>query len=485
MDPIEKYISPESFDFGMNASALLPLFSKGVDTDFIRKRAMDRPVKDLEIEIKPGYTYVHLISVGAMEKYGGNTRADAFNIDEALHRPAYPEPGQEEIKLDGGLKKYHDEGYKALGGVYRSHKSRVASEQNKPSGYIEKAFINTPMARGELIVGLENDKWGDVLQNIAEEKPVFWSMGCLTDYDICYACGHVRKGRVGSLCDHLTHYAGQVDKNGIPAWAITDRPRFHDISQVFSPAEKISFLLRKVASDGLDFGNCSAPVRPAETLRKYNKKPFTDRKLLLKLASDIDFLSSRDNNISGYIKSLASAFKTEGGYGIPEEIKGRLSKYAADDVLAESVTHHTLLPVDYFKDLVRPDAEVSAGLVRKVLPGVITKIANDARAMDLFLEDGSYEPGERRADPELTSLMSSLEQNCSISADAVKYRCEKSVFNKEAGDDKPLCKEASEDNKDEAEILAREYLRYTASVNGNYTTGPENLTAVSLMCTLI
>lgn len=174
---ITKHICPDSFDFGVPAAALLPLFSKGVDRGFMEKRAATFDSDLGKFQVKPGYTYIHLITTGAMERYGSNSNGDAFPKEARLQKAVHSyRPGVEAIMLDGGLLKYHNDTFTKLASVFKNHQN--SHKGGKPSGYIVKAAYNEDMDRGELIVGLETDKWDKELQKMAEEKPIFFSMAC-------------------------------------------------------------------------------------------------------------------------------------------------------------------------------------------------------------------------------------------------------------------------------------------------------------------
>ena len=63
--------------------------------------------------------------------------------------------------LTNGMDKEH-------GGVYTEHFSSL--DGAKPQGYIVKAAMNPEMKRGELIIGVETDKWADDIHKLEPQR---------------------------------------------------------------------------------------------------------------------------------------------------------------------------------------------------------------------------------------------------------------------------------------------------------------------------
>ena len=173
---IPKIIQPDSFDFGMPVVALLGTYSKGFHKEALEKRAAQFDGTFDDIEKKPNHTYLHLITTGAGTVYGSNNNGDFFNKEAYTMRPfLHPEKS---LQMGGGLQEYHDKTFMEFGGVYKGHRNK--HKGGIPSGYIVKAAYNKEMGRGELIVGVDNDKWSKELEKVANEKPIYFSMACFT-----------------------------------------------------------------------------------------------------------------------------------------------------------------------------------------------------------------------------------------------------------------------------------------------------------------
>ena len=238
---IKKAIYPDSFDYGIPAVELIGHYSKGLDKTAMDKRASAFTQDDLDFPRKKGYRYLHIITTGAVDAYGANRNGDAFNMDEC---EICSHDGKKKIKLDGGLKKYHDKEYTSgNAAVYKEHQTK--RQKVDPSGYIVLARVNEPMRRGELIIGVDEDKWRRELQKKASGGNIFFSMGCDVLRDVCRVCLNSAKTRE-EYCDHVKNHLGKLTKEGSRVFVYNDAPHFYDISGVACPADKIAFALKEV-----------------------------------------------------------------------------------------------------------------------------------------------------------------------------------------------------------------------------------------------
>jgi len=243
---IKKQVHPEQFDFGETPVEIIGVSSKGLDKQAMVKRAsVFDDVLD-KLEKKANRTYLHVITTGAYEHYGQNANADCYNGESFEHTAPDPEPGaQVKIAFDGGLSKYHDTTYMKDGAVYQEHQTKTAGVD--PSGEIVAARYNPEMFRGELLIAVDNDKWRDRLQKKASGKDIYLSIGCTVPYDTCMIC-HRQAKTANQHCDHFKKHRGQLYEDGTVAGVMNDSPSFYDISGVDVPADRIAFVLRKMAS---------------------------------------------------------------------------------------------------------------------------------------------------------------------------------------------------------------------------------------------
>jgi hypothetical protein len=273
---------PKILDSGYSASTsfpsstLIPAFSKGLDKQALHKQASIFEQDYDKFERKPGYTYIHLISVADGDQYGPNSRADFYNGKPHEIVFPHPEKGVNVTRmLDGGISKYHNKMFMTNGGVYTEHKS---GHDGMPSqGYIVAAKVNPDMHRGELLIGVKTDLWAPDIERLSNGTPMKFSIGCDTPYDICSICGHEAHSEAGH-CEHYKNHRGEILEDGNQVYVITDKQLYHDISRVKSPAEKIAFSIKKVAhADYQDYGTISVNpksvpymLKTAHSIERYN-----------------------------------------------------------------------------------------------------------------------------------------------------------------------------------------------------------------------
>lgn len=182
-DASYKIIYPDEYNYSAGTKTVSKLdFVNGkcFVPGLVSKNAseVDNFVKTITPDKK--HSYVHLISLGAMEWYGPNKRGDAFNESGYEYNP--PEPYDKKavtVQLEGGLKEFHNPTFMANGRVYREHHSILSG--GEPQGDVVFATYNEPMHRGELIIRLDNDKWADDIEKIEKGEPTYYSMGCHID----------------------------------------------------------------------------------------------------------------------------------------------------------------------------------------------------------------------------------------------------------------------------------------------------------------
>ena len=458
---MNKIIRADSFDFGEPVVKLMEVHSKGVDKGWLNKTAA--LFDDVVAEIRPrkGKSVLHVITTGAMETYGCNSNIDAFNRDAHEFVLPFPKKGEPEIiMLDGGLDKYHKT-YLDHGWVYKNHKDN--KNPDNASGRILHEAINDKLNRGELIIEVDNDKWGGELDALSRGKPIFLSQGSAVKYDICSLCGH-RRRRFPDACDHVKNHKLMITPEGHQVFVINDAPKFHDISGVVIPADKIAFTLRKVASgeilDGAELAELEGYTPPAGFYEHGTG--------LLKSARgrSLAKLSEMEKRVASVCESPAvSAFGPESGFQeIPERLAEAI-KTDRDGALTVLKNMKVVLPLRLFLRLFSKTPELvdrHFSEVSERLPGLFSRM----------LVDGDFGCGAYDGSPGLhdglARLLSPLAISHSIAAEPVKKRVVmtvikhgpvKTVVMRKAASAIPLGSPIEE--------LAREYGRYVlASCDG-------------------
>jgi len=180
-------------------------------------------------------TVILVLAMTAGEFYGGNRNGDGWS-----ERPM--QIGSTKITEDEVLPK-HYKTFETMANVFKHH---VNKDPNKKIGDVLKAFYNWPMHRVELLLALDNNKDVDTIERIERDEFPAVSMGCRIAYDVCNICGNKAPNR-SHYCDHAKYELGRYRPNGKQVLVWNPSPRFFDISIVRRPADRIGFMMKKVA----------------------------------------------------------------------------------------------------------------------------------------------------------------------------------------------------------------------------------------------
>ncbi len=166
-----KTIAPSSYDFGEPIAALIKSANgrlRGSDRGLLEKRAGSDILRIYDtLSFAPDEVPIHLIAMGATEKFGCNRNGDGF---------------REQVLLD-----FHKT-FEKFARFYRDHANK---DPARSYGLVKAAFYNVPMARVELICALNANEaaarrnGGLVadreLQKLASGKDIPVSMACVLD----------------------------------------------------------------------------------------------------------------------------------------------------------------------------------------------------------------------------------------------------------------------------------------------------------------
>lgn len=190
----------------------------------------------------PKSSYLWVIGVSAMEFYGCNNNGDAFAEDE--------------------LKATHDH-FVNTAHVFLQH---VNKDPAKSIGKPIYSWYNDAMHRVELILKINKSvaNAASIVAKIKNGEPIFVSMGCTVDHDVCSICGNKAKTR-REYCDHLRYNIKKILPDGRQVYAINPNPRFFDISIVAKPADPTAFTLDKRASLN-GYANCDFMTKTSAEL---------------------------------------------------------------------------------------------------------------------------------------------------------------------------------------------------------------------------
>lgn len=169
------------------------------------------------------FTYLHVIAMGAGEYYGCNINGDYFPERDLINRHKTFETNAK---------------------VFKEHDNKPYSPDY---GHVAFAWYNPKMHRVELILAIDNIKGKEFVDRQAKGEQLEVSMGCKVLYDVCSICGNKAK-KASDYCNHIRYDKKKIYPDGKQPYMINYNPTFFDISIVRRRADRIAYVLSKVAS---------------------------------------------------------------------------------------------------------------------------------------------------------------------------------------------------------------------------------------------
>lgn len=181
----------------------------------------------------PGYVYLHVIAMGAGEYYGCNINGDYFPEKDLIER-------------------HHT--FVTNAKVFKEHDNKPTS----PSyGHVVFSWYNPKMHRVELILAIDKVKGKEFVDRQARGEQLEVSMGCKVREDVCSICGNKARKR-SDYCEHILRDKRKIYPDGRQPYMINYNPTFFDISVVRRRADKIAYVLEKVASQDTTVSSLNA-----------------------------------------------------------------------------------------------------------------------------------------------------------------------------------------------------------------------------------
>jgi len=193
------------------------------------------------IMTEPGFTNVLVLAMSASEYYGPNRNGDAF-----AEKPVKVN-GQWAVAPGETLPEHHSS-FERRAHVYRHH---INKDPAKSMGGVRKSFYNHKMHRVELFLRVSHEAGRDIVDRIDGGEFPAVSMGCRIKYDVCNHCGNRAPTRA-QYCEHVNgtnpkYGMNRLMPDGERHFVWNPSPDLFDISFVFKPADKIGFMMKKVA----------------------------------------------------------------------------------------------------------------------------------------------------------------------------------------------------------------------------------------------
>jgi len=274
----------------------------------------------------PNETIILVLAMSAGEYYGPNRNGDGW--PERPLRVGATEIGPDEVL---------PQRYKTFESHANVFKHHVNKDPAKRIGRVLRAFYNWDMHRVELLLSLLNDTAEDFVQRIEKDEFPAVSMGCKIKYDVCSICGHKAPSR-DHYCPHTKFQLTRYLPNGKQVFVWNPMATFFDISMVRRPADRIGFMMKKVAESVPEIWS-SAEM--GEYVDQMSKKLSAARKL-----SDIDKV------VQG---GVAASKEDDGDLNVVKNFSDRVAQPAAaaapplDDTVIQEMLQHR--PADVLSTL--------------------------------------------------------------------------------------------------------------------------------------
>lgn len=373
----------------------------GVDRDQFIKRASGShelflPLLD-KIKLANDEEYVHLIGLGAYEKWGFNRNGDGFK--------------------EAACRDFHDT-FTKYAKFYRNHKNK---DPNESYGIIKWSAYNPYMKRVELLVGLNKTKeaaernHGFIadreLEKLARGESLAVSMACRVPDDVCSYCSNRARNRdeyctsekcaAGGCKDNLTKLV-KVGSDVHHMGVFNERPIFFDMSDVFRPACRTAYGAKadyvKMASDMTDFGHGSksaadlgivAPLRVFEAQAAFVSSGRVVGQVKLAYALD----DAHNVRAQLYAKEALRAFEDRGQASADLRALGLDSddRQKVASVLAAFADARVILPLREFARMTKRAEQTPAAAAS--LRGVYGRMLADG-TLEQRLERNPYAPAE-------------------------------------------------------------------------------------------
>jgi hypothetical protein len=461
-----KVVFPHAFNLGVPIARLVDVHSRGIDSDWMQKRAAVLTKEIADIRPEKGHSFIHLVTMGAQEFYGSNRNGDGFNEKSGSWEAFDPKPGgPKSIILDGGLEQYHPTFLK-YAHVYKDH---VNKDPKLASGSVVAEAYNPEMHRGELIIKVSNSKWAPELDRMDKGEDPPFSMSCKVPYDICTACLNKAASRK-DYCDHLKHEMSHVKEAGHQIFAINDRPMFFDISGVFRPADRIAYGLQKVASTGVmpeEFIPSTVIAErwgisaPRNVLFDSSPRPVQEKLAALERAAAME----KQIELTG--RALGPKLDMGCPTGsVPEETSDLMRTSDWNSLLGTLAQAKICLPVkDFFRLVLGNKYDSVAGEmdgVQSLLPGIFSRMLGSGDGVEDVTGMKTYDPAASLVPKSVRDAIEGLAPDMSMGEDPVKRRIQITIIR---GGGPGAMRKVSTDLRTSkvASYLAKQYAAYQLS----------------------
>lgn len=363
------------------------------------------------VQPQPGRTIILVLAMTAGEFYGPNRNGDAWS-----ERPL--QVGSTRITEDQVLP-VHYKSFETDANIFKHH---VNKDPEKRLGDVVKAFYNWPMHRVELLLSLINDKAEDIIERIEHGEFPAVSMGCKVKHDVCSICGHQAPNR-RAYCDHAKYQLGDYLPNGKRVFVWNPSPRFFDISMVRRPADRLGFMMKKVADTVPEIR--SSAILGAYVQNAGRKVAALNKMSLINkiLKGTIEASKDEHGNLSRFVGDLAKPMATKMPPLDDETIRS-LVRFRPAEVLSTLSSMGILLTtpefIKYFVWKIDPSLNIPEDVLDRAVAAqerVFELLAENPQLMDEIDGTDFIDTSDANVRPDLEKKLQPLAEKRSQSRD--------------------------------------------------------------------
>ena len=349
--------------------------------------------------------YLHINALGG-EHWSSNSNGDFFESEVLAY----------ECPMEPGTNRMQDYGHKTFEKYAYPYKHHCNDDPNRSIGEkVKLASYNPRMDRVELVVFIDRNKDPELCKQAENGEAIPVSMGVKVLYDVCSICGNAAKKKE-NYCEHLKYAMNQVLPDGRKVYAINKYPRFFDISFVLRPAEKASYVMKKVASSNIVVPSAFI----ADALQIEEPKISEDKSAEIKKEIPIDEVKTeqpKQDVIKAYSGLIPKICSLEPSMS-DEDLKG-LSEFPLKDILSSiSGLGMVLQPREFQKIVVIK----SSGGDKELKPEISSDDINgDVLSLirKYVVDRSSYRPAVRMRIVKLASQKPAVNEDQTLQQDLV------------------------------------------------------------------
>ena len=416
-----KFSSNSDFNFG-GIESVRAMYDGFRTKEYEKRAGAD---EFLKVAKTKGQTDLHIIAVGSYEGTGFNRNGDCFK-DYWCEKNAH----------------YFKDSDRC---VHRHHKNKP---EDPKFGNVKAAAYNKNMKRIELVIGLDNEKCADILDEQEKVGHTNWSMASKQNHDICTWCMH-KAASDDDRCEHIPSMIGEINKQGEMCGMDNPNPRWFEISYVRRPADRIGMSLQKCANDKIK------PMLTRDYLQIYTGFTPPNDLVISKYASDKRYLLNKCSELEKHVQAMGKKIEA---FSKPVEteklasaVVDELRKLRPDHFFKEAAEQGIILSPENFVSYLFGDRVKTAAVadMKAQLPGMFIALEKDGGEV---LNTEKYDGGIYFRDKQAESQVKKIARSHSLFPVYTHYRS--------MGE--PVVKQASEKSEPSefGKELAKQYVAY-------------------------